>query len=309
MKKILYPIILFAGLAACNDNALLSVGRSTSTKGTSEFRQRMAQGVGVFRPESFRTAGTLNLSGSSIASIKVDEHSGAWSWAGFDTTQGENLKADTDLFTAAKEFIAENESELGLSPGEVLMQQGAVQEPSVNSKMITLKRQFQGTEVKGSFINIFFAVQTDKSLRISEVVNNSYGPVRLSGNMTLLLDESDVKEATGIEELKLKSRRTVVIPSLKDSRYEFSYATEFILEDQENGEKITLTLDNSSRSIHEAYSNHVYEVNEIQAETYKTSYILKDLITRPLEYLRIMDGDKELSTDKFGKIDEKDPEN
>ncbi len=303
MRKMLCSLSLLAFTSACNNNSLPSSNQSTANKGKDEFRTRMSQGTGVFRPEILKTATTLNLAGNTIASTKLDEHSGAWSWVGFDTTQGEAIKADADLFVLAKEFLKKNEVELGFKPDEVLLQDGGIQKPYPNTRMITLRRQYQGTEVKGAFINIFFAIQADGSLRLSEVVNNSYGPIKITGEAAAAIDEAAAREITGVNGLKLVEKRAVVSPQLRDGRYDFSYATELLMNDPETGEKITLTVDNASRSIHEAYSNRVYETHEINAETYMSSYVLKDLVTRPLEFLQLTDNNQNLTTNEKGLVD------
>lgn len=299
------PLLLALGLTAltaCNNSTQTAASKSTASKGKSEFQMRMAQGAGVFRPEAIRTEEKYSLAGNAVASVKLDEHSGAWTWAGFDTTQGEVIRADIDLLAYAKTFITEHETELGFSPGEILLEDGGIQTPYPKTRLITLRRQIQGTEIKGAFVNLFFAVQSDGSLRLSEVVNNSYGPVKISGKPELLSD-ADASEVTGVSDLKVESKRSIIAPSLKDGHYEFAYATEFALKDTVNGEKISLTVNNASKTIQEAYSNRVYEMNTIQAETYKTSYVLKDLVTRPLEFLQILDGGKETTTDGLGLAD------
>lgn len=293
---------LLALISACSSGHEDSSSKRTGEKGNKAFQQWMASGAGALRPNEIRSEEKLSLSGETFVSVKFDEHSGAWSWAGFDTSFGEVIKADADLLQYAKAFISSHETELGFAPNETLLEEGGIQKPYDNTRLITLRRQFRGTEVKGAFVNLFFAVQTDGTLRLSEVVNNSYGPIKINGEPATL-SEAEAKEATGVEELKVESKRGVISPILKDGRYEFAYATEYRLKDELSGEKVFLTLDNASKDIHEAYSNRAYAHSILEGETYKSSYVLKDLVIRPLEWLQIIDGDKKISTDENGKLD------
>lgn len=301
MKNKILVAGLLSFLMACNSSETVN-SSATATKGNNEFKARMAQGIGTFRPDAVRTEEKLSLNGFQVAATKIDEHSGSWTWAGFDTASGEVIPAGSDLKIIARSLVSQHQVELGFAPEEILEVDYAVQEPYEGMKLVTMRRQYNSTEIKGAFVNIFFAVKEDGSLRLREIVNNSFGPVRISGS-PLVLDDSESIEATGVSTFKVEEKKGIIAPSLVDGRYEFSYATEFLLKDSENGEIVSLTVDNGNKSIHEAFSHRIYESTVIEAESYKTSYVLKDLIMRPLEFLTIIDSGKTTSTDELGKVD------
>ncbi|RYZ59476.1 MAG: hypothetical protein EOP07_03910 [Proteobacteria bacterium] len=304
IKISILSVSTLAFIMACNNTAMTQKGQSLALKGNDNFKTLMAQGAGNFRPEAIKSASTLGLNSSAIAGLKIDDASGAWSWVGFDTNLSDAIKADQDLLKVSRETVAKFETELGFSPGEILADEGSVQTPYAGTKLVTLQRQHQGTPIKGAFINLFYAVSKDGSLRLSEIVNNSYGAIKISAEVPPMPSDSEAVDATGVEDLQVLSRRPVIQTTLnKEGRYEFAYASEYQLKDKSSDEVVTLTLDNASREIREAFSNHVYEVNQISAETYERSYVLKDLITRPLMWAKVRDGNSDTSTDDKGNVD------
>ncbi len=291
-------------LTGCNNVGLKNsgAGPSVSERGSDTFKNLMAQGVGSLRPD-IKVGSNLGLSGTPISSIKLDEASGAWAWVAFDTSLSELVKPGQDLVKASLGLVAKYENELGLTPAEILVQNGAEQSPYKGVKLVSLQRKYQGVPIKGAFVNFFFAVQSDQTLRLSEIVNNSYGPIKISTEIPPMPSDSEVVEATGVDTLQVISKVPVIQPVLdKDGHYEFAYATEFKLDDKSSAEKITMTMDNATKEIREAFSNHVNEVNQINAESFERSYALKDLISRPLQFTQIRDGNSVFSTDDKGNV-------
>jgi hypothetical protein len=297
-------LTMLAFITACNNTSATLKGRSVPLKGNDKFKTLMAQGVGNFRPKSIQSTSTLGLSSLAISSVKIDDASGVWSWAGFNTSLADPIPADQDLLELSRETISNFETELGFKPSEILSDEGSLQSPYAGTKLVTLQRQWNGIPIKGAFINIFYTLVSDGTWRLSEIVNNSYGPIKIGSEIPPMPSDLEAVEATGVDELEVLSRRPLIQAFLNsEGSYEFSYATEFKMKDKSSDELVTLTLDNASREIREAFSNRVFEVNQINAETYERSYVLKDLILRPLMWAKIRDGESETSTDDKGNVD------
>ncbi|RZI55039.1 MAG: hypothetical protein EOP14_07440, partial [Pseudomonas sp.] len=136
----------------------------------------------------------------------------------------------------------------------------------------------------------------------SEIVNNSYGPIKVSGDVKDVPSDEETLALTGISSLRVLSKKTVIQPILSvNGSYEFGYASLVKLKDSDD-EEFTLTVDHEGHQLREVYSNRVNEQQTISAEVYQRSYVLNDLMPKPLPFAAIIDGTTKLMTDAKGLV-------
>ena len=137
-------------------------------------------------------------------------------------------------------------------------------------------------------------------MRLREVLNNSFGPIRIEQNIPPAPSTADLLEKTGLEGVKVSSQRTVIQPRLgADGFYDFHYATQYGVDDSESGEHFAITLANNDQSILEVTSSHSHVKQELSVETYKVSYVLKDQHAVPFSNVRV----DALAADANGVVD------
>lgn len=279
--------------------------RSPNQKGNESFQNSLALGAGSFRNPSSTSGNNLYLADSDIVDVKIDPASGAWTSATFDTRKSTSFAQGSDPIAAARELIQKYADELGFNADEIVLTDEAASEPLPNSVLVVFHRAYNGLPLKGAFIQIYFAKQADGSLRLSEFVNNSYGAVSIKPNVDTSPGDDEVLVAAGLDNVGVENRELMIQPVIgPDGRYEFAYATQYKIRDPESGEIYSLTVTNADLQIVEAYSNHVYERQQITAETFVRSYVLKDQAVRPLQFATIFDGTgQKVITDENGFAD------
>lgn len=301
MKTIIIVSALTSFALSCSGEHSGAVKGYQPGKGSAAFHSILAQGAGRLRPTSFKAGTALGLNAGAIVSTSLDDASGAWARVLFDTRSSDRLAADQDVLAFAQELLAKHSDELGFLPSEASA--GSLYQPDPRTTIVSFQRLYHGVPVKGAFLRIFFAVQSDASLRLSEIINNSYGPIKVEPSSRNAPNDEEAIAATGIAQLAVTDRRLVIQPSIgSDGRYEFSYASEFKLK-AHDGENFTITMDNDSRELREAYSNRVNEQQTITAEVFQRSYVLNDQVNKPLPFAQVIDGTTKLTTDADGVVD------
>jgi hypothetical protein len=292
--------LLSTVLLSCSDVKTGAVKSYTPAKGSEEFKTLLAQGSGRIRPSGFAPASRLGLNNSSILSTSLDSASGAWARVLFDTRISDRLENDDAILTFGRELLGKYSSELGFSPTEA--DAGVIYSPDDQTRVLTFQRAIDGVPIQGAFVKIFFARFPDASLRLSEIVNNSYGPVKVSGDVKDVPSDADTLALTGIWTLQVLSKKTVIQPVLgPNGRYEFGYASVVKVKDSDD-EEFTLTVDHEGHQLREVYSNRVNELQTISAEVYQRSYVLNDIVAKPLPFAAIVDGTTKLMTDGKGVV-------
>lgn len=300
--------LLILGLIAfgCAESSNILFHKPHS-RGNESFKNSLALGAGSFRSPVLKANHSLNLADTDIVSQKIDPASGAWASVTYDTRKSAAFPAGSDPIAAARELIEKHAADLGFNADEIVMQGSQASEPFPGSLLVVFQRAYNGLAIKGAFIQIYFAKQGDGSLRLSEIVNNSFGPIAIKPEVDASPSDEEVLVASGLEDgdaVKVEGRELLIQPSVgPDGRYEFTYATEYKISDAASGELYSLTLNNADLSIVEAYSNHVYERQQISAETFVRSYVLQDQAVRPLQFANILDNGQKLITDENGFVD------
>ncbi len=297
--KLIATSSLVLGLLSCADG-----GTTRSTRGSKSLQAVLARGAGAVRSDSIRVGQEQNLAGSSngLALVKVDDVSGVWSYASFDTRTSEAIPADKDLIQVSRDLVARYAADLGFSASEILDSEKSLSKPYPNTVMVRFGRQVNGIPVAGAYINLFFAVQPDGSYRLNEIKNQSFGPIPDLKNNDKEPSARDLADVAGLP-LNVLGRKTVIKPKLGiDGRYEFAIASEFLAESADDGEKFTLTVDHSSKNLLEGYSHQASDVTTLNAESYQRSYVLKDNIIRPLVNATVVADNQKLSTDDKGQV-------
>ncbi|RYZ52510.1 MAG: hypothetical protein EOP07_19480, partial [Proteobacteria bacterium] len=302
MKKNLFLSLAMLStiLVSCSEVNSGAAKSYSSSKGSDEFKSLLAQGSGRVRPLGFKSAASLGLNNAAIVSSSIDEASGVWGRVVLDTRLSDRLANDDAIIPFGRELLAKYKAELGFSPIET--DAGVLYSPDEHTRVLTFQRSIEGVSVKGAFIKIFFARFSDGSLRLSEIVNNSYGPIKVSGDVKDVPSDEETLALTGISSLRVLSKKTVIQPILSvNGSYEFSYASLVKLKDSDD-EEFTLTVDHEGHQLREVYSNRVNEQQTISAEVYQRSYVLNDLKPKPLPFAAIIDGTTKLMTDAKGLV-------
>lgn len=303
-KNKIVAATLFSLLLACAEGNTGRVKSYQAGKGSDGFKSILAQGSGRMRPQSFKAGTALGFNAGAIVATTLDDASGAWARVLFDTRISDRVTAEQDLKVFGRDLLAKYEGDLKFAASEA--SDGSVYSPSPDFKILSFQRFYRGIPVKGAFLRIFFAVQNDHSLRLSEILNNSYGSIKLSqvNDPSSAPGDGEVIAATGISSLVVSSKRIVIQPRLNESgRYEFSYASEFKLKEGSDGETFTVTMDHGTHELCEAYSSRVNEQQTITAETFQRSYVLNDQVVKPLPFANVIDGMTKLTTDAKGLVE------
>ncbi|MCX6130674.1 MAG: hypothetical protein NTX25_16645, partial [Proteobacteria bacterium] len=241
----------------------------------------------------------LNFDQSKITQIALDPASSTWRWLSFDRDRQEKIPKDESILTWSQKFIADNSRNLGLELAELSSFDNTLYDPFPNQTYVTFTRQFQGIPVQSAFVQLIFS-RDDTGWVLREVLNNSYGPIKLDSSSPSPISTEDAIASTGLNDLEFLSKRQIIQPKLgPDGSYEFRQATQFTLADKASDEKYSLTLANSDQSILEAMSSHSHVKQELSVETYKVSYVLKDQYAVPFAGVQV----DNLKTDSKGIVD------
>lgn len=291
-KKYLAPIVL--GLSWLAHNACSSPTRFEEDghlRGNEAFKTFLKMGPGSNRGAVTEGGGSFSLTASQAGVIQVtsDPAADTWSWVTFDTSLSAKVEDEASLVAFTRNFIESYREELGILPDELVSFDKTLYQPFDKLALVTFNRSFQGRPVKNAFTQIIYSKMADGSYRLREVVNQSYGPITVRGEPKAP-DAAAAIAATGLEGLEAQSSRELVVPRLNAAgTYDFHFATEFVLNDAEHDERFTLTLDNASLDIIEAYSNKVYAKHELLLNTYSVSYVYKDEKPRPFSFVAVRD--------------------
>ncbi len=301
MKNLHVACGLLVTLLALGCSELKNSKMEAHVRGSEDFKSFLRLGAGTNRPALPRAGSSLNLTGDAeaVVSIEVDPASDVWSWVSFDTSRQSLIAPDQSLVEWSRNYIAQRKAELGLSAAELSSFSNTLFAPNSDQTYVTFQRQYQGREVKGAFIQLIFA-QSPDGFRLREVLNNSYGPISIKTEAPLPISAQSVIDITGIPSLVVESQKLLIYPQLSaEGLYEFRYATEWVLADTKQEEDFHLILDDESQSILAANSSHYHVKQEITLETFKNSYVTRELVVAPLAGARV----DQASTDANGVID------
>lgn len=290
MKKTLAPLVL--GLSCLWQNACSGPSLSDEDahlRGSEDFKTYLKIGAGSNRgavPENGASFG-LSASQEGIISVSRDPASDSWSWVLFDTTQSAAVASSAELEAFSRSFVAKFSADLGVLPGELLSFDKTIYQPLAGYALVTFTRSYMGRPVKDAYTQLVFNQMPEGPFRLREVVNQSFGAIQVSGEPVTPPATAAIS-ASGIDGLEPESVRELIVPRLNASgTYDFVYATEYVLSDKQFGERFTVTLDNASQDILEAYSNKIYAKHELLLNTYTHSYVFKDEKPRPFAFVGI----------------------
>ncbi|MDQ3233776.1 MAG: hypothetical protein M3Q07_18320, partial [Pseudobdellovibrionaceae bacterium] len=302
MKKnpIQASIVLSLLAFACAESRTSSIWGSQE-RGSESFQTQVSIGYGFNHPAIPRPASSLNLAGNDrgVFSLAVDPAADIWYSALFDIDQQNLIPAEQSLVEWSRNYIASHKVELGLDMSELVNFDNTLYEPFPNQTYVTFQRQFQGREVRGAFVQFIFARDKD-GYRLREVLNSSYGPITLRSTPGEAVSAQAAVDATGIPSLEPVGQKSLIYPQQgPDGGYEFRLATEWELADAAYGETFKVILDDDTQSILAAESNHYHVKQQLTMETFKNSYITKEVVIEPLAGARV----DALVADASGVID------
>jgi hypothetical protein len=301
INHIVWQIFLLAGLMACS---AADSQPSGFQRGSEELNRFLALGPGSTRPAPLETNAALKLGAADIHDLAIDPAAETWGWVSFDTSLTSPIPRDASLEEWTRSYVASHEKALGLAPHELATFDRTSYEPSPGLRMITYTRSVEGRPVKGAFVQFIFVSSAD-GYRLREILNNSFGPMKLSALAPSASTPSEAIALTGIDILEPQGSHSVIQPLLTaDGLYEFRYATEHILKDPESSEILTLTVDDATQAILEGYSNRFQAAHTLSADVYTRSYVFKDQKPRPLAFVTAVDAmNNTVETDINGVLD------
>jgi hypothetical protein len=285
---------------ACAESQTSSVW-SRPTRGSEEFKSQVSIGYGFNHPAIARKGSSLNLAGNDrgLVSLALDPAADIWQSVLFDTEQQNLIPADQSLLEWSRNYIATHKTELGLEVSELVNFEKTVYEPFPDQTYVTFNRQYSGREVRGAFVQFIF-VREKSGSRLREVINSSYGPIVLRAEPGAGVSGQSAVDATGIPSLQPLAQKSLIYPQQgPDGRYEFRLATEWELADQGHGENFKVILDDDTQIILAAESSHYHVKQQLTMETFKNSYISKEVVIAPIAGARV----DTLTTNASGVID------
>jgi hypothetical protein len=302
VKNQIHATIVLSLLAyACAEQRSTVTTWGHVDRGSEEFKTQVNIGYGSNHPAIPRPASTLNLAGSEsgMFSLAVDPAADIWQSALFNTAQQTVIPLETSLLDWSRQYIASHKSELGLDVSELAHFENTLYEPFPNQIYVTFQRYFEGLEVRGAFVQFIFVREAD-GYRLREILNNSYGPIALRSSGGEAVSAEAAVNATGIPSLEAVWQKSLIYPQLAaDGRYEFRLATEFELQDKNLDENYKVIVDNESQAILAAQSHRHHVKQQLLMETFKNSYITKEVVVGPMVGVQV-DG---TAADASGTID------
>lgn len=285
--RIYASLFLLLAVVSCAEQRSVPMGKPE--RGSLEFQSALRIGFGSNHPALPREGTQLNLAGkeSAMFNLSVDPAADIWRSLQFDTSLQKVIPLDQSLTAWARDYIASRKNELGLDASELVSFSKTLYEPFDNQAYVTFQRQYQNREVRGAFVQLIFT-RDASGYRLSEVQNNSYGPITLRGVTDAGVSAQAAIEATGIPDLQAVQQKALIYPQVgADGRYEFRAATEWELQDSEEGERFRVVYDEENQSILSADSNHYHVKQTLTTETFKNSYIEKTVVVEPLAFARV----------------------
>jgi hypothetical protein len=302
VKKNIHASVVLSLLAfACAEQRSTPNNWDHIERGNEEFKAQVSIGYGYNHPAIPRPASTLNLAGNDrgMFSLAVDPAADVWHSALFDTTQQSLIPLETSLIEWSRNYIATHKAEIGLDVSELVNFNNTLYEPFPDQTYVTFQRQFEGREVRGAFVQLIFVRGAD-GYRLREVLNSSYGPITLRSAATEPVSAQAAVDATGIPTLEALWQKSLIYPQQSpDGRYEFRVATEFELADKNLGDSYKVIVDDDTQAILAANSHRHHVKQQLTMETFKNSYITKEVVIEPMAGVRI----DALTADAAGIVD------
>jgi hypothetical protein len=301
VKNHIHASIVLSLLAyACAEQRSNVTTWGHADRGSEEFKTQVNIGYGSNHPAIPRPASTMNLAGNEgMFSLAVDPAADIWHSALFNTALQNVIPAETSLIDWSTQYISSRKAELGLDVSELAHFSNTLYEPFPNQIYVTFQRQYEGLEVRGAFVQLIFVRDAD-GYRLREVLNNSYGPIALRGSSGEAVSAQAAVDATGIPSLEAVWQKSMIYPQLgADGRYEFRLATEFELQDKNLDENYKVIVDNETQAILAAQSHRHHVKQQLTMETFKNSYITKEVTVTPMAGVQV-DG---APADASGTID------
>ncbi|MBF0442052.1 MAG: hypothetical protein HQK54_09120, partial [Oligoflexales bacterium] len=244
-----------------------------------------------------------SIESSSIVDTKMESGSNVIGWQLYDTDKMERV-AETEVEKYMYDFMMTNRSSFGFSISDIKIAKMHKIEPTEKLIAYFFTRSFNEIPVRDAFVELIFLRQDDGNLTLREVINRSYGNIKIKEENIAITPSSfaDLMDAVGDSKITYASDKRFILPrENNESGYDFYYATEFNFTD-EYGDLITVTLDDSEKKVLEAYAHktHIQDYT-LKANVYKTNYLetkMDSLI--PLTDYKV--GNASYKTDKDGHL-------
>lgn len=224
----------------------------------------------------------LALSESKTRQVIRSPQSGIGLWVLMDPVES-NPVPEGSLYQELIQEISEQSDLYGVAPKELGLEPHIVRlSPRLVGVAIT--RSFQDTLIRDSYMQGIFWRDDEGLFRLREVVNQTHGPVTLNNDLATGATWDDLSAVLPTDVLgnenagslvKVKTRGVILAHAQggQPGILEFSRATEFTYKWSNAETTYTVTLQDGTGKVLEAYSSEYRAALPIQANVYKRTYL------------------------------------
>jgi hypothetical protein len=230
----------------------------------------------------FHLTSGLNESSAGVEGI-VDMKSNPLSteiqWINFDPATQPRIKSE-HLLSHGLSLVDKLESLTYVSTAD-LNPLGRTNRISDQLVSISFERVYMGlTPVRDCYFEAIYWDHQDGTFSLRQVNNSTLGKISIEGRTQPQTPWDDIKDQLPFTNSQLINSRSIVYAELTEkNQYRFIMSTEFTTQDLETKQIYTLTVENGSTRILEAYGHRIHAAQPFTAQVFKRSY--KDNVKVP----------------------------
>lgn len=296
--KLLITIAVASNLASCGGLQ----DRIRRTK-PHDLPNLLVMGRKVAQPPIFRETPSFGLVSPSqvgIFQLIRGHDEGVPALMQFDTQVSPTTTLE-DATNFAQNWLRKHGMELGLKSEELRPADPFTQHLTDNIYVINFERLSNGLPVRDANVEINFAIQEDKSLRLREVINRSHGVIRLENPDAIKLSDEQIAKALAATSMTPKKSREIILPIDSDTGVLMVRATEVSAWDEQENVEATLTFMNGTSDLIEGFRHLYYAKVTAEASVIDRSYIDGVMTTLPLPFAKI--DASSITTDAIGAFE------
>lgn len=262
---------------------------------TSSFAELLRRGrnAAALPGQAASYADAKSLDGEATVSMEMDAGSGDVAFAAFDTSK---MPDAADLKDYALAFVAKHQDVLGVSKDELKEVKNFKVNPTKDAAVLTFVREVSGMIVRDSYLQFGFA-KVGGTWRLRDLTNHTFGRLVVKNDGAKSATYGDAASAIGRSDLKEIGRKRVVYTREKgQNAYEMISAQELQLKDPATGEVYTVTVEDGSNKVLEAYtSRRDLAARQIYAHVHERSYFYNKMVDIPLQFATVGSSESDLN--------------
>lgn len=238
-----------------------------------------------------------------VVDAKANPNSRETTWINFNPTTQPKI-AEQDLLNHALGLPAELNSLLHISSSD-LNPMGKSIALSDSLKSISFQRTYQGlTPVRDAYFEAIYLKGDDGFFSLRQINNNTHGAINVLGGAAPVVSIDMLEGQLPFEQISVIDSRQIVYPELLEpGTYQFVMATELTIGTSQKDQVYTITAENGTARVLEAYSNRLHAAKPIVAKVYKRNYKETEPFTKPIPELEITFGGQKSTTNIDGIAD------